>query len=111
MNKLLSTTMLLAIMIAVLIFTACVNNPNSRSKTMTTDNILLTEKDDANSQYQLGYKYYLGNDVPQDFGKAVELFQKAANQEKQPIKAMSGHNVILVFVIMKDMEDMKIAKT
>src|SRR5580658_5943804 len=37
-------------------------------------------KGDAEAEFALGKAYYGGNGVPQDYGKALDLYQKAANQ-------------------------------
>ena len=39
------------------------------------------EEGNVIAQYNLGLRYYLGDDVPQDYGKAVEWWQKAAQQD------------------------------
>ena len=38
------------------------------------------EAGDADSEYQLGFRYYDGEGVPKDFSKAVRWFRKAAGQ-------------------------------
>ena len=38
------------------------------------------EQGDAEAQYNLGLMYYSGDDVPQDYEKAFELFTKSAEQ-------------------------------
>ena len=40
----------------------------------------LTDQGDAGTQFSLGLRYENGDGVPKDFGKAVELYQKAADQ-------------------------------
>ncbi len=40
----------------------------------------LTDQGDAGTQFSQGLKYENGDGVPKDFGKAVELYQKAADQ-------------------------------
>ena len=40
----------------------------------------LTEQGDASTQFSQGLKYENGDGVPKDFGKAVELYRKAADQ-------------------------------
>ena len=40
----------------------------------------LTDQGDAGTQFSLGLQYENGDGVPKDFGKAVELYQKAADQ-------------------------------
>src|SRR6266496_2177474 len=43
----------------------------------------LTDQGDASTQFSQGLKYENGDGVPKDFGKAVELYQKAADQGNQ----------------------------
>jgi TPR repeat protein len=50
----------------------------------------LADKGDACSQYQLGEMYMQGKGVPEDKGKALELFKKAAAQGDQRAKLMVG---------------------
>ena len=40
----------------------------------------LAEQDDADAQYRLGFKYYMGKGDGQDYFKALEWYLKAANQ-------------------------------
>ena len=40
----------------------------------------MAEQDDAYSQYRLGFKYYIGKGVEQDYAKAFEWYLKSATQ-------------------------------
>lgn len=49
-----------------------------RARSQQTDSLSLTRLHEARSYYQLGQQYRTGTDVPMDYAKAVEQFEKAA---------------------------------
>lgn len=40
----------------------------------------MAESGDASAMYSIGYMYYLGQAIPQDYAKAIEWFEKAAEK-------------------------------
>jgi TPR repeat protein len=49
------------------------------------------EAGDADSEYQLGFRYCNGEDVPKDFAKAVKWFRKAAEQSNVQAETALGY--------------------
>ena len=43
----------------------------------------IAEQEQADAQYRLGFKYYMGKGVEQDYAKAFEWYLKAAKQGEQ----------------------------
>lgn len=62
----------------------CCNNEKKRNEAQnpefTQSNREATEQEDANAQYNLGYNYFYGKGVKQDYTEAVKWFRKAAEQ-------------------------------
>lgn len=73
-------------------FTSCAAPVNSSPIEQLLDS---AKGGDAYSQLLLGYKYYNGQDVTQDFKKALQWYQKAAEQgyaDAQIYLGMMYHN-------------------
>ena len=53
-------------------------SPATSADVTTTQ--VIAEQEDADAQYRLGFKYYMGKGVEQDYAKAFEWYLKAASQ-------------------------------
>ncbi|MBC8317400.1 MAG: sel1 repeat family protein [Desulfobulbaceae bacterium] len=65
------------LVILLLPFTSCASSVNSSKIDKLAD---AAGDGDSYSQLLLGYKYYNGQDVDQDFGKAMQWYRKSAEQ-------------------------------
>ena len=53
-------------------------SPATSADVTTTQ--VIAEQEDADAQYRLGFKYYMGKGVEQDYAKAFEWYLKSASQ-------------------------------
>ena len=85
--------LLITLLVTLLLpFTSCAAPVNSSQMEQLLDS---AKGGDSYSQLLLGYKYYNGQDVTQDFEKAFQWYQKAAEQgyaDAQIYLGMMYHN-------------------
>jgi TPR repeat protein len=67
-----------------------------------TNLMLALSQDDVNAQFQVGMMYLYGKDVARDYQKALDLFQKSAEQGHSDAQYYLGYMYLTGHEVTKD---------